>query len=130
VQQLKNARADAKALRWNEAVGFDVTLKQDLNQKMMKSALRDFKAQVQGGDEVVFYFLRTRRAFGGSNYLIPIDITADSEAQVADDAIPLQRILDDLTEQKARFSWPSSMPAAAIPSRKRDAPSAAAVSRR
>ena len=71
---------------------------------MMKSALRDFKAQVQGGDEVVFYFSGHGVQFGGSNYLIPIDITADSEAQVADDAIPLQRILDDLTEQKARFS--------------------------
>src|SRR6202030_2799851 len=42
--------------------------------------------------------------FGGTNYLIPVDITADSEAQVADDAVPLQRILDDLTDQKARFS--------------------------
>jgi uncharacterized caspase-like protein len=105
VHQLKNARADAKAVAMElKAVGFDVTLKQDLNQKMMKSALRDFKAQVQGGDEVVFYFSGHGVQFGGSNYLIPIDITADSEAQVADDAIPLQRILDDLTEQKARFS--------------------------
>ena len=47
VQQLKNARADAKAIAVElKAVGFDVTLKQDLNQKMMKSALREFKAQV------------------------------------------------------------------------------------
>jgi uncharacterized caspase-like protein len=105
VQQLKNARADAKAIAAElKAVGFDVTLKQDLNQKSMKSALREFKAQVQGGDEVVFYFSGHGVQFGGSNYLIPIDITADSEAQVADDAIPLQRILDDLTDQKARFS--------------------------
>ena len=105
VQPLKNARSDAKAIAAElKAVGFDVTLKQDLNQKAMKSALREFKALVQGGDEVVFYFSGHGVQFGGSNYLIPVDITADSEAQVADDAIPLQRILDDLTEQKARFS--------------------------
>jgi len=105
VQQLKNARADAKAIAAElKAVGFDVTLKQDLTQKMMKAALRDFKAQVAGGDEVVFYFSGHGVQFGGTNYLIPIDITADSEAQVADDAVPLQRILDDLAEQKARFS--------------------------
>jgi hypothetical protein len=105
VQQLKNARSDAKAIAAElKSVGFDVTLKTDLNQKAMKSALRDFKALVQGGDEVVFYFSGHGVQFGGSNYLIPIDITADSEAQVADDAIPLQRILDDLTDQKARFS--------------------------
>ena len=52
VQQLKNARSDAKAIAAElKSVGFDVTLKTDLNQKMMKSALRDFKSQVQGGDE-------------------------------------------------------------------------------
>jgi len=105
VQPLKNARADAKAIAAElKDVGFDVTLKQDLTQKLMKSALRDFKAQVAGGDEVVFYFSGHGVQFGGTNYLIPVDITADSEAQVADDAVPLQRILDDLTEQKARFS--------------------------
>jgi uncharacterized caspase-like protein len=105
VQPLLNARSDAKAIAAElKAVGFDVTLKQDLTQKMMKSALRDFKAQVAGGDEVVFYFSGHGVQFGGTNFLVPIDITADSEAQVADDAVPLQRILDDLTEQKARFS--------------------------
>jgi uncharacterized caspase-like protein len=105
VQPLKNARSDAKAIAAElKNVGFEVTLKQDLNQKSMKSALREFKASVQGGDEVVFYFSGHGVQFGGSNYLIPTDITADSEAQVADDAIPLQRILDDLTDQKARFS--------------------------
>lgn len=105
VQALKNARSDAKAIAAElQAVGFAVTLKQDLTQKMMKAALRDFKAAVAGGDEVVFYFSGHGVQFGGTNYLIPVDITADSEAQVADDAVPLQRILDDLTEQKARFS--------------------------
>jgi uncharacterized caspase-like protein len=105
VQPLKNARSDAKAIAAElKAVGFDVTLKQDLTQKLMKSALRDFKAQVAGGDEVVFYFSGHGVQFGGTKFLVPVDITADSEAQVADDAVPLQRILDDLTEQKARFS--------------------------
>src|SRR3979490_483718 len=105
VQPLKNARSDAKAIAAElRAVGFEVTLKQDLTQRTMKSSLRDFKSQVAGGDEVVFYFSGHGVQFGGTNYLIPVDITADSEAQVADDAVPLQRILDDLTDQKARFS--------------------------
>jgi uncharacterized caspase-like protein len=105
VQRLNNARSDAKAIAAElSAVGFDVTLKLDQSEKLMKSALRDFKARVQGGDDVVFYFSGHGVQFGGTNYLIPVDITADSEAQVADDAVPLQRILDDLTDQKARFS--------------------------
>jgi hypothetical protein len=105
VQPLKNARSDAKAIAAElKTVGFDVTLKQDLTQRLMKAALRDFKAQVAGGDEVVFYYSGHGVQFGGTNYLVPVDIAADSEAQVADDAVPLQRILDDLTDQKARFS--------------------------
>ncbi|MHB8722372.1 MAG: caspase family protein [Steroidobacteraceae bacterium] len=68
------ARADAKASAELKAVGFEVTLKQDLTQKAMKSALRDFKAQVAGGDEVVFYFSGHGVQFGGTNYLIPVDI--------------------------------------------------------
>jgi ketopantoate reductase len=49
-QPLKNARSDAKAIAAElKTVGFDVTLKQDLTQKMMKTALREFKSQVAGG---------------------------------------------------------------------------------
>src|SRR5579864_1958319 len=85
VPALKNARSDAKAIAAElKTVGFEVTLKQDLTQRLMKAALRDFKAQVAGGDEVVFYFSGHGVQFGGTNYLVPVDITADSEAQVAD----------------------------------------------
>jgi uncharacterized caspase-like protein len=60
VQRLNNARADAKAIAAElAAVGFDVTLKLDQSEKSMKAALRDFKARVQGGDDVVFYFPAT-----------------------------------------------------------------------
>ena len=105
VQHLTNARSDAKAIAAElGAVGFDVALKLDLSEKFMKAALRDFKSQVHGGDDVVFYFSGHGVQFGGTNYLIPVDIAADSEAQVADDAVSLQRILDDMTEQKVRFS--------------------------
>jgi uncharacterized caspase-like protein len=48
---------------------------------MMKTALREFKSQVAGGDEVVFYFSGHGRQIGGTNYLVPVDITADSEAR-------------------------------------------------
>jgi uncharacterized caspase-like protein len=105
VQTLKNARSDAAAIAAElKAIGFEVTLKQDLTQKMMESALRTFKSQVQGGDDVVFYYSGHGVQFRGTNYLVPVDMTAESESQVTDDAIALQRVLDDLSEQKARFS--------------------------
>ncbi len=102
---LRNARGDARAIAAElKTIGFDVTLKQDLNQQQLKANLREFKSHVQGGDEVLFYFSGHGVQFGGTNYLVPVDMTAESEAQVADDAIPLQRVLDDLNEQKARFT--------------------------
>ncbi len=102
---LHNARADAKAVgKALEATGFTVTVKQDLNLKAMKEALRAFKAQVAGGDEAIFYFSGHGVQFEGTNYLIPIDLVPQSEEQVADEAVPLQRVLDDLRDQKARFT--------------------------
>ena len=105
VAPLKNARSDAKAIAEAlQTLGFDVTLKQDLNLTSLKSALREFKTKVGGGDEVIFYFSGHGVQFEGTNYLVPTDIVAESEAQVEDDAVPLQRVLDDLRDQKARFA--------------------------
>ena len=104
-QPLRNARADARAIAAVlQGLGYSVTLKQDVNLQQMKQALRAFKAQVAGGDEVVFYFSGHGVQFGGTNYLIPVDLVPQNEEQVADDSVGLQRVLDDLSEQKARFS--------------------------
>jgi hypothetical protein len=102
---LRNARADARAVAATlQSVGFTVTLKQDLTLQQMKESLRNFKATVAGGDEVVFYFSGHGVQFGGTNYLIPVDLVPENEEQVADDAVALQRVLDDLGDQKARFA--------------------------
>ena len=102
---LHNARTDAQAVA--EAlgqVGFEVTLKKDLTLKQMKDAVRVFKDHISGGDEAVFYFAGHGVQFEGTNYLIPIDLVPESEEEVADDALPLQRVLDDLRDQKTRFA--------------------------
>jgi hypothetical protein len=105
VSPLLNAREDAKAIAANlQQFGYQVTLKMDLTEKEMKSALRTFKGQVEGGDEVLFFYAGHGVQLGTANYLLPIDIVGESEEQVKDEAIQLQRILDDLTERKAKFS--------------------------
>jgi hypothetical protein len=104
-QVLSNARSDAKAMaKALESSGFSVMLKQDLTLKAMKEALRAFKAEIAGGDDALFYFSGHGVQFEGSNYLIPVDVVAQSEEQVADDSVGLQRVLDDLRDQKARFT--------------------------
>ena len=105
VPKLINARADARAMaKQLEATGFKVTLQFDLTERAMKDALRTFRTSVEGGDEVVVFFAGHGVQLGTANYLLPVDIRGDSEEQVKDEAIPLQRILDDLSDRKARFS--------------------------
>lgn len=102
---LQNARSDARAVaRALERVGFTVTLKEDIALRELKEALRSFKSQLAGGDEAVFYFSGHGVQFEGTNYLIPTDLNPENEEQVADDAVPLQRVLDDLRDQKTRFA--------------------------
>ena len=105
IPKLENAREDARTIASNlMSLGYQVTLKTDLNEKGMKSALRNFASQVQGGDEVMFFFAGHGVQLGAANYLLPTDILGDSEAQVKDEAIQLQRILDDMSERKAKFT--------------------------
>jgi hypothetical protein len=102
---LRNARSDARAITATlRSLGFTVTLKEDVTLQQMKVALRAFKAQISGGDEVVFYFSGHGVQFGGTNYLIPVDLLPQNEEEVADDSVGLQRVLDDMSDQKARFS--------------------------
>jgi len=105
VPKLSNAREDARTIATNlTSVGFQVTLKLDLTEKEMKASLRTFASQVQGGDEVLFFFAGHGVQLGATNYLLPTDIVGDSEAQVKDEAIQLQRVLDDMSEKKAKFT--------------------------
>jgi uncharacterized caspase-like protein len=41
---------------------------------------------------------------GAANYILPIDVGGDDEEQLKDEAIPLQRILDDMSERKVKFT--------------------------
>ena len=105
VTKLENAREDARAIAENmQKVGYKVTLKLDLTEKEMKTALRSFSSQVEGGDEVMIFYAGHGVQLGAANYLLPVDIGGESESQVKDEAIPLQRLLDDMSERKVKFA--------------------------
>ena len=105
VPGLNNARADARAIAAALAgLGYSVRAHFDLGERDMKKALRDFTGAIAGGDEVVFYFAGHGVQIGSANYLLPVDIRADDAASVRDESIPLQRVLDDLADAKARLA--------------------------
>ena len=102
---LNNARTDAKSIAAALAgLGFSVRAHFDLGEREMKKAIRDFTSGLDGGDEVVFYFAGHGVQIGSANYLLPVDIRAENAASVRDEAIALQRVLDDLGEAKARLT--------------------------
>jgi len=105
VGSLTNAVADAQSMADGlSKVGYVVALRINLDEKGMKNAIRVFKGQVEAGDEVAFFYAGHGVQFGAGNYLLPIDVLGENEDQVKDEAIPLQRFLDDMTDKKVKFT--------------------------
>ena len=105
VPKLNNAGADAEAMAKSlEAVGYKVFKHLNLDEKRFKQAVRDFRQNLSGGDEVLFFFAGHGVQLGNANYLLPTDVQGDNEDQVKDDAILLQKVLDDLEEKKTKFA--------------------------
>lgn len=103
--KLKNAVADARAMAVNlEKLGYQVLLAVNANREDMLKAVRIFKERLHPDDEGVFYYAGHGVAFKSENFLLPTDISGNTEDQVRDKAIPLQRILDDLSGQQVRFA--------------------------
>lgn len=101
VPTLRNARADADAMAAAlEKAGYAVTVMKDRDLKQMKDDVRIFKSQIKGGDEVVFFYSGHGVQIEAMNYLLPVDVRADSEDQVRDDALALSRVLEDFRTQK------------------------------
>jgi hypothetical protein len=101
VPALRNARADAEAMATAlQKAGYTVTVMKDRNLKEMKDDVRNFKAHIKGGDEVIFFYSGHGVQIEAMNYLLPVDVRAESEDQVRDDALALSNVLDDLREQK------------------------------
>ena len=105
VEKLRNAGADAQAMATAFAkAGYQVTLRRDLDLKRFKDEFRAFRTLIRGGDEVVLYYSGHGVGFAGANYLLPVDVRAESQDQVRDDAIPLTTVLEDIASTRPGFT--------------------------
>jgi hypothetical protein len=105
VQPLLNAREDAKAMADGlKKAGYQITLLLDQDERSFKAAIRTFRSRIEPGDEVALFFAGHGVQLGNVNYLVPLDVAGESEDQLRDEAIPLQRLLDDMSEKKAKFT--------------------------
>ncbi|WP_063683143.1 caspase family protein [Bradyrhizobium stylosanthis] len=74
--------------------GFDqVDIKLDLNAAEMRRALRDFGGRTREADVAVVYYAGHGIELDGTNYLIPTDATLETDSDVLDETLPLERAL-------------------------------------
>ncbi|QQO22769.1 caspase family protein [Bradyrhizobium diazoefficiens] len=74
--------------------GFDtVDVKLDLNVAEMRKALRDFGGKAREADVAVVYYAGHGIELDGTNYLIPTDATLETDSDVLDETLPLDRAL-------------------------------------
>jgi branched-chain amino acid transport system substrate-binding protein len=105
VPKLRNAVADARAMASAlSAAGYEVSLQTDRTLRQLQSDVRAFRQRVSGGDEVVVFFSGHGVQLAGGNYLLPTDVSSESEEQVKDESLLLNKVLDDLREKRPRFT--------------------------
>jgi len=74
--------------------GFDlVDIKLDLNAAEMRRALRDFGGKAREADVAVVYYAGHGIELDGTNYLIPTDATLETDSDVLDETLLLERAL-------------------------------------
>ncbi|WP_439711084.1 caspase family protein [Bradyrhizobium diazoefficiens] len=81
--------------------GFDaVDVKTDLNASEMRRALREFAGRVRDADMAVIYYAGHGIELDGTNYLIPTDAALETDADVYDEALPIDRVLVSIEPAK------------------------------
>jgi uncharacterized caspase-like protein len=95
VARLKNPANDATAVvGMFKKAGFDyVDTRLDLSAIEMRKTLREFGAKTRDADVAVIYYAGHGIELDGSNYLIPIDATLETDTDVYDETFPLDRVL-------------------------------------
>ena len=88
---LNDAEDIIKALK---KYGFEVTYKENVEQREMEAAIWEFGRTLQKGDVGLFYFAGHGVQIDGRNYLIPIDATIHGKADVKYEAVDAGRVLD------------------------------------
>ena len=86
----KDAELVGAALR---QAGIEVTVDHDLDREGMIAALRAFTLKANSADWAVIYYAGHGLEVGGTNYLIPVDAKLETDLDVSDEAISLERMM-------------------------------------
>jgi hypothetical protein len=100
--QLPNPSGDASAVAaLLKSAGFEVVLsKNDLSNIEMRRAVREFTEASASADIAVFFYAGHGIEIDGNNYLIPTDAALDSDLDVEDETLSLDRIMHAMDSVK------------------------------
>src|SRR5258707_14966204 len=95
VAKLSNPANDAAAVATMfKSAGFDtVESKLNLTVGELRKALRDFGNRSRDADVAVVYYAGHGIELDGTNYLIPVDASLETDTDVLDETLPLDRVL-------------------------------------
>src|SRR6185436_19615776 len=95
VAKLSNPANDAAAVAaMFKSAGFDsVDSKLDLSASEMRKTLREFGGRARDADVAVIYYAGHGIELDGTNYLIPVDATLETDTDILDETFPLDRVL-------------------------------------
>ncbi|MBB4263953.1 MULTISPECIES: caspase family protein [unclassified Bradyrhizobium] len=95
VPKLSNPANDAALVGGMfKKAGFDwIDIRTDLNASEMRKALRDFGGRVRDADVAVIYYAGHGIELDGANYLIPTDAALETDSDVLDETVALDRAL-------------------------------------
>ena len=97
--KLKNPPNDATDIaNALQGLGFEVTLKKDLDQQQMAEVIEQFNHQLRQGGVGLFYYAGHGVQVGGENYLIPIGAKISREQDIRYRTIPLGQILGTMED--------------------------------
>ena len=101
VSPLPNPKNDASAVADElTRLGFKVTAKYDLSVADMRQALSEFEDKAAGSDWALVYYAGHGMEMDGRNWLVPVDANLARSSDVADETIPLDRVLDRVSPAK------------------------------
>ena len=94
VAKLSNPANDAAAVAaMFKSAGFDsVDSRLNLNANEMRKALREFGSRTRDADVAVIYYAGHGIELDGTNYLIPVDATLETDTHILDETFPLERV--------------------------------------
>lgn len=102
---LKNPANDATDIAKElQYLGFRVILRRDASQRDMKQAVREFSSELKRAQVGLFYFAGHGIQVKGGNYLVPVGVDIENEADAEDMSVDANYVLRTMEEAQVKVS--------------------------